>query len=846
MRRSANRVLLLLLTGLLGITAPATAQCTPQWLVGDGYPGVYGQVNAMTRWDPDGPGPAAEALVLGGQFSAAGDCDCNNIVLYTPTTGTWTPLGIGISGTVNALATLANGDLAVGGNFSVAGGVQAHRIARWNGVSWSPIGATFDQEVLALATLPNGDLVAGGSFAAVGSVVTLRAARWDGASWSDVGGGVSWPSGTPSVRSLAVLPNGDLVAGGWFTQAGAIPAVGIARWNGTVWSPIGGGMNSAVLTLLVRANGDLIAGGPFGTAGGLPATSIARWNGATWSSLGTGIRLGAAPGQPRALAELPSGALIAAGFFDLAGGVPARNIAAWDGTTWSSLGAGIENGPLGPAALTALPSGDLVVGGWFRAAGDSGVRNVALWNGSIWQPLARGADDAIQCMASTPNGDLVVGGLFRTIGGLPVQGIVRRSGATWSALGTGLAGEVRCVGVRQNGEIFAGGDYRAPGGPTVSCVMRWDGTAWSVPGTGLFGDPTCVAVLPNGDVVLGGFLFLPGTSGTSFGTWQWDGSSWTPFGAITTSSVAALHLSPSGELFAAGNLELGGSPIPYPVARWTGTAWVAVGPSSNSSGYALTSLPDGSLIAALPFYGGGGFPTALVGRWNGTSWQPLPGLLVAGNSVVRALATLPNGDLVAGGLIGPGPGSQSLMRWNGAAWSPLGPALDDAATVLHKLPDGRLLVGGPLLRAGARVTPHFAELATPCPATVVDTGGGCGTNTLTAASLPWVGSTFRANGTGLPSSAVVAVVSGFSAVALPLSTLLPPGVAGCNLLVAPDFIDAASATAGSVATAITIPKQLSLVGLGFRQQLVPFVLDAAGNVLAATSSNALTMTLGAF
>jgi hypothetical protein len=827
----------------------AIAQCTPQWLSAGGYPGVYGQVNAMIRWDPDGPGPAPEVLVLGGQFASAGECDCGNIVQYEPTTGSWTPLGSGVSGAVKALTTLPNGDLVAGGSFTQAGGVPANRIARWNGVSWSAIGSGFNQEVLALATLPNGNLVAGGWFTAAGSVATSCLARWDGASWSGVGGGVTWPTSLPSVRALAVLPNGDLVAGGWFTQAGTITAVGIARWNGAVWSPIGGGMSSAVLTLLVGANGDLIAGGPFSAAGGSPASSIARWNGTSWSPLGMGIALGAWPGQLRAIAELPSGALVATGYFDLAGGVAARNVAVWNGATWSPLGAGIENGTVpfgGPLAVAALPSGEVVVGGSFRAAGDSGAGSIARWNGSTWQPLTRGADDQVRCLAAMPNGDVVVGGLFRTIGGLPTSRIARRSGATWSTIGAGLEGEVRGVGVRQNGDIFAVGDFRAPGGPTVSSIMQWNGTAWSVPGTGLFGFPSCVSVLPNGDVLVGGAVYLPGASGTSNNVWRWDGSSWTPFGVITTSWVNALYRSPAGELFAAGRLKLGSDPNNYPVARWTGSAWVAVGPASNEVAEALTGLPDGSLIAARWFLDSFGNTTALVGRWNGVSWQPLTGMPIALNSTVKALATLPNGDIVAGGMIGPSPGSQSLMRWNGATWSQFGQVLDDDATVLLALPEGRLLVGGEFLHAGAQVAPYFAELTTPCPATVVDTSGGCGTGMLTATSLPWLGRTFRASGSGLPNPSVVAVVLGFSAVTQPLSTLLPSAVAGCNLLVTPDSIASAFPTAGTVATAIPIPNQSSLIGMSFRQQLVPFALDAAGNVLAVTSSNALVMSPGLF
>ncbi|MFN5496843.1 MAG: hypothetical protein ACK5C3_09770, partial [bacterium] len=69
--------------------------------------------------------------------------------------------------------------------------------------------------------------------------------------------------------ALAVLPNGDLVAGGGFTTAGGGTANRIARWNGSSWRQLGSGMDGGVSALAVLPNGDLVAGGSFTTAGGV-------------------------------------------------------------------------------------------------------------------------------------------------------------------------------------------------------------------------------------------------------------------------------------------------------------------------------------------------------------------------------------------------------------------------------------------------------------------------------------------------------------------------------------------------------------------------------------------------
>ncbi|MFN9842948.1 MAG: hypothetical protein ACK57Q_01290, partial [Planctomycetota bacterium] len=181
----------------------------------------------------------------------------------------------------------------------------------------SSLGSGMNSQVLALAVLPNGDLVAGGFFSTAGGVTANRIARWNGSVWSSLGSETS-----SSVSALAVLPNGDLVAGGNFTTAGGVAANRIARWNGSAWSALGSGMDSVVRAVAALPNGDLVAGGDFTTAGGVAANYIARWNGSTWSSLGSGMN-----SSVLALAMLPTGDLVAGGGFTTAGGQVSAYIA---------------------------------------------------------------------------------------------------------------------------------------------------------------------------------------------------------------------------------------------------------------------------------------------------------------------------------------------------------------------------------------------------------------------------------------------------------------------------------------------------------------------------------------
>ena len=104
--------------------------------------------------------------------------------------------------------------LVVGGEFTIAGTVLANRIAAYDPVTgaWSALGSGMNQDVYALTTLPNGDLVAAGWFTTAGGVSANYIARWNGTSWSGLGSGMNG-----RVDSLTTLPNGDLVGGGLYS-----------------------------------------------------------------------------------------------------------------------------------------------------------------------------------------------------------------------------------------------------------------------------------------------------------------------------------------------------------------------------------------------------------------------------------------------------------------------------------------------------------------------------------------------------------------------------------------------------------------------------------------------------
>jgi len=401
------------------------------------------------------------------------------------------PTGIGVFGLTNAFAVFDDGSgpaLYSGGDFTHAGGVPAANIARWDGTAWSALtgssGNGLSSWAYALVDFDDGSgpaLYVGGRFTTAGGVDIGRGiARWDGSDWSAVGGSSGVGLGDPfnsgdEVRALAVFDGGSgpaLYAGGAFGSAGGVDiGFGIARWNGSEWSPLtspdGNGLAGPVEALAVFDDGSgpaLYVGGHFTFGAGVEAeivNNIVRWDGQEWSPLpgpsGNGvthIEDGFIPSviisRVRALRVFDDGtgpALYVGGQFDSAGGVATVGVARWDGSTWSAV-PGLTSSPCSCGGVWALSVFDdgtgpaLYAGGSLASAGDTVLNGIARWDGSSWRDLF-GPIDA----------------------GVSVQMVP-------------LAVTVRALAVfveHSTPSLFAGGNFFRAGGVAVSAIARWNG-----------------------------------------------------------------------------------------------------------------------------------------------------------------------------------------------------------------------------------------------------------------------------------------------------------------------------------------------------------------------------------
>ena len=547
--------------------------------------------------------------------------------------------------------------------------------------------------------------------------------------WQD---GLGLPNGTDGRVCAVVQVGSDIYIGGEFTVVGNVPANGVAKWNGTTWSVPGTGAAVVsrvnIVALAAAANGDVYAGGEIEQGGGARSNYLARWNGTAWNALGTSVT-NSVNGFIHKLAVAGNGDVYVGGFFNQAGGVAASNVAKWNGTTWSALGAGTANGVsstvvnVNVSALAVASNGDVYVGGAFTEAGGVAARNVAKLNGTTWSALGTGINDmGVGELAVAGTGDVYASGSFSQAGGVAVNHVAKWNGTTWSALGTGVANgaNVRAVfamAVAGNGDVYVGSHINQGGNNNVA---KWNGTAWSSLSTGvangLNGDIDVLAVAVNGDVYAGGiFTQASGTAANNVA--KWNGSTWSSLrtGAANgvNGDINALAIAGNGDVYVGGFFTHAGGVAAYSVAKWNGTTWSALGTgvtngTSVAHGvyagkvFALAVAGNGDVYVGGAFNRAGGVAAYSVAKWNGTAWSALS----TGAYYVHALAVDGSGNVYAGGrfTLAGDIAANYVAKWDGTVWSALGTGTANGVNgYVHSLAvagNGDVYAGGEFDQAG--------------------------------------------------------------------------------------------------------------------------------------------------
>jgi hypothetical protein len=693
------RVTLAVLTVVMMLAPAAGAQCPRSWTAAPN--GVYdaptgrSEVFAMTEWDPDGAGPLAPALVVGGNFIAAGSQGADYVAYWN---GRWNRLGWGFNAPVHALAVL-NGVLYAGGEFTSTGGVAAQYFAYWTGSAWQAAGLGTDGPVYALAV--NGsELVVGGNFAHVGGglIPASYIARFSPGNWNIYPAPVPLPgrvhsiavlNGQPVVACTADLENDQVmyawtgsqwqivddltdsdamgVSGGSLFYSKLLVNYGVgqcAQYNEYAIKSFDG--TTASVSYLYHGassfasyNGRLYAMGfsyhicPYNGGGGPDQPWFGYWDGSQWvdSPLGPGLYEG--------LLGAVQNILYVGGAFDhvYSGAQPsqAANIAQLEflPSQWAALEDGLDN------TVTCTGNASMFIGGQFLHEGNIPLAYGATWSGQVWESLGAFNGPLTSMVFYRPfnvtiNPSLVVSGLFTQQGAIPLNHIgIRDPSNNWSALGAGLNGPaLAMISVPAGGgrnDLIAGGAFSTAGGIAANNIARWSSaaSAWSALGAGTNGAVDALVYF-GGQIIAGGNFSSAGGVGAA-NIAAWNGTTWAPLGAGLNGAVHALIVY-NGQLIAGG--EFTNADGSAALAVWNGSAWASFNDGVEGPVYAMVVSGTDLIVGGFFIMAGAATPANNIADWDGTNWNPIgSSLAFAGGGTNGAVYTLSlaGTTLVAGG-----------------------------------------------------------------------------------------------------------------------------------------------------------------------------------------------------
>ncbi|MBI3415450.1 MAG: delta-60 repeat domain-containing protein [Verrucomicrobia bacterium] len=421
-------------------------------------------------------------------------------------------------GMVSAIVVQPDGKVLIGGSFIAVGGVKHVGIARLeaNGsvdvtFNTDPV-ATDDQgtpgQVLAVALLKNGQVLIGGNFSLLD--ITGRAGM---ARLSATGGldntfvpGIFQLDTTlppPVVDGLVVQPDGKIVFSGSFEYVDSDSRTNVTRINSdatldSTFNPIINPTHADTFRVLgLQADGKVIGYRQFSDANGFSQSVIARLN--NDGSLDPAFSLTLRPGLPGGL-QVRGAALQLDGRWLIVGNFTADTDVTPRGIARLNSSGGLDS-PFNPQlelsegsvahvqAVAVQKDGKIVIGGTFNRINGTQRGQLARFNhdGTLdtsFVPLIEPADPkhSVAAIAIQGDGKILIGGWFETVNGHDRNGVARLNddgslddsfdiGTGTSEL-NGTIGRVLAIAVQADGKIILGGDFAVFNGQGAPWVVR--------------------------------------------------------------------------------------------------------------------------------------------------------------------------------------------------------------------------------------------------------------------------------------------------------------------------------------------------------------------------------------
>ena len=536
-------------------------------------------------------------------------------------------------------------------------------VVKTSGKKWSKVGGGVQGTTVSAMVLDSvGNLYVAGIFTKLGSktITTTNTivVKWDGTNWTQIGNDI-----VGSIQRISIHENNQLYICGKFTVQNSSKPKYLATWNGTAWVGFGEGLNGLVTDITINRDGLLFATGSFQSSGNGQTTAekavkyVAVWDGLSWQPLpgGTIVKPSYAEniyfyndklyllgtiasingtvvgnkspivqytfpkesdlgfnGRVLSMTNDIHGNIYVGGSFSEVGSTVLNNIAKWDGTKWTALGAGLEGDVY---TMTVDKYGNLYAGGKFNLSGNTKVNHVAKWDGTNWTALSTGLDSNCHTLA-TDGKYLYVGGMFNKAGGQPAKNIARWDliEHTWSSLGTGLNSYCYALAFDNRYYLYTGGSFSTAGDTAVNSIARWNtaDAKWEKVGDGLSNGDGCYTLAFDKyyNLYAGGIFQKAGsTSVKHIAKWDDRASTWSTISgttdSISASVINVITIDDEGNVYFAGGLFKVGSQATSYAGYWDKDlkTWNVI--DSTVNGEIDTMLTDGYY-----FYYGGNFVEA--------------------------------------------------------------------------------------------------------------------------------------------------------------------------------------------------------------------------------------------
>ncbi len=540
---------------------------------------------------------------------------------------------------ISGIIPQSSGQILIYGSFANLGTTVRNHIAMLN--SDGSVDQTFDPNanaaVLSVVQQADGKFVLGGAFTTLqpnGSTATVTAnfiARINSNGTIDT---TYAPNPNGQVSTLALLPDGRIIAGGAFTT---VLPTGVAalitrnrlvllNTNGSADATFDPNANGAVQTIALQPDGKILVGGGFTTfqPNGAPVTTerdyIARLN--PDGTLDANFNANAT-GTVNAISLQADNKILVGGVFAAIGGVTRHGIARLnpDGSLDFSFNPN-ANGQieaigvqadgtifLGGGFTAIQPNGVLYVGGSFGHLGGAAINNLALLNddGTPLTGFQPNPNGAVFAVAPQSNGATVVAGAFTTLGGAARNRLARLNadGTLDAAFNPNADNQVNALAVQTDGRILCGGIFTNLGGTARSRLARLnaDGTLDTF-NPGADGQVNVIAVQADGRVIIGGaFANAGGAARKGLARLNVDGSVDASFNPAPDGVVNAIVIQADGRIIVAGAFANIAGTARSRLARLNadGSIDATFDPGADNTVNALSLAADGKLLVGGSF-----------------------------------------------------------------------------------------------------------------------------------------------------------------------------------------------------------------------------------------------------